>query len=91
MSLRDSLQERLRRLSEDVLPGALDDVGDRIERFRKRLDYLNCSLAERALPEDRKPRVKELTLGRKARQAGQKSTKPRAVKSANRAAGDKQV
>lgn len=91
MSLKDSLQERLRRFSEDVLPEALGSVSEKVERFRKRLDHLNCSLAERALPEDRKLRVSELSLGRKARQAGQKTAKLRAVKGAAKAAGDKQA
>ncbi|MDK8463900.1 hypothetical protein [Marinobacter sp. SS13-12] len=77
MSLKDSLQERFRRFSEEALPGALGDVGEKIEHFRKRLDHLNCSLAERALPEDRKPRVRELSLSRKAERAGQKVVKLR--------------
>lgn len=77
MSLKDALQARFRRFSENVLPGALDDVGEKIEDFRKRLDHLNCSLAERALPENRKPRVRELSLSRKAEQAGQKVVKLR--------------
>lgn len=77
MSLKDLLQERVRRFSEDMLPEAGGGLGQRIERLRKRLDHLNCSLAERVLPEDRKIRVRELTLGRKAKQAGQKNIKPR--------------
>ncbi|PXX91048.1 hypothetical protein DIT71_11160 [Marinobacter vulgaris] len=72
MSLKNSLQERIRWFSEDVLPGALSDIGTRVERFRERLDHINCSLAERALPEERKSRVSELSLNRKAREAGQK-------------------
>ncbi len=77
MSLKNSLQARFRRFSEDVLPGALDGVGEKIEHLKKRLDHLNCSLAERALPENRKPRVRELSLSRKAKQAGQKVVKLR--------------
>lgn len=77
MSLKDSLQERFRRFTEDVLPVTLNDVGQSIKRVRKRLDHLNCSLAERALPEDRKRRVSELALSRKAKKAGQKSIKIR--------------
>ncbi|MDL0430107.1 hypothetical protein QPM17_03165 [Marinobacter sp. TBZ242] len=80
MSLRDSLQQTFRRISGEVLPGVLENAGHRIEDFRKRLDHLNCSLAERALPEDRKSRVSELSLHRKARQAGQKAPELRAVK-----------
>jgi len=73
MSLRDSLQQTYRRLSGELLPGALENAGQRINDFRKRLDHLNCSLAERALPADRKLRVSELSLNRKAKQAGQKA------------------
>lgn len=62
-----------------------------IERIRKRLDHLNCSLAERALPEDRKRRVSELALSRKARQAGQKGVKLRPVNGVKKATGDKQA
>lgn len=91
MSLKDSLQEGFRWLSEDVLPAAIGDVGEKIERFRKRLDHLNCSLAERALPEDRRLRVRELSLGRKAKQAGQKSVKLKSVKKAAKGAGDKRA
>jgi hypothetical protein len=80
MSLRDSLQQTFRRFSGDILPGALESAGHRIEHLRKRLDHLNCSLAERALPADRKSRVSELSLNRKARKAGQKATRLAAVK-----------
>ncbi len=62
-----------------------------IERIRKRLDHLNCSLAERALPEDRKRRVSELALSRKAKRAGQKGVKLRAVNGVKKATGDKQA
>ncbi|MFN2360496.1 MAG: hypothetical protein ABR522_05385 [Marinobacter sp.] len=76
MALKDSLQHTFRRLSEDL---------------GKRLEHLNCSLAERALPEDRKPRVSEISLHRKARQAGQKSARLKVVEGAKKAAGDKQA
>lgn len=45
------------------------------QTLRKHFDNLNCALAERALPEERKARVSELSLNRKARQAGQKVPK----------------
>lgn len=77
MSLRDSLNERFHRIAGEVLPETLNNVGQTIARVRKRLDHLNCSLAERALPEDRKRRVSELALSRKAKKAGQKSIKIR--------------
>ena len=50
MSLRDSLQLTFRRLSGELLPEALENAGHRIASLRKRLDHLNCSLADRALP-----------------------------------------
>ncbi|NMT64750.1 hypothetical protein [Marinobacter orientalis] len=75
MSLRDSLQQTLRRFSGEMLPDAFENAGHRIDRLRKHLDNLNCSLAEKALPEDRKARVSELSLDHKARQAGQKAPK----------------
>lgn len=75
MSLRDSLQKTFRRLSGDIIPGALENAGHRVDELRKRLDNWNCSLAEKALPEDRKSRVSELSLNRKAKQAGQKATR----------------
>lgn len=76
MSLKDSMQHTFRRLSGDL---------------RKRLEHLNCSLAERALPEDRKLRVSEISLHRKARQAGQKSTKLKVVEGVKKASGNKQA
>lgn len=72
MSFRESLQRTFRRLSG---AGALENAGRRIGELGRRLDDLNCSLAERALPEDRKSRVSELSLNRKARLAGQKVPK----------------
>ncbi|MBE94462.1 hypothetical protein [Marinobacter sp.] len=91
MSLKDSLQQTFRRLSGELLPEALESAGHRIAGLRKRLDHLNCSLAERALPADRKSRVSELSLDHKAKQAGQKATRLKAVKTAKKTGGDKQV
>lgn len=45
----------------------------------RRMDQVNCSLAEKALPGDRKLRVSELSLQRKARDAGQKGPPLRVV------------
>lgn len=91
MSLRDSLQLTFRRLSGELLPEALENAGHRIASLRKRLDHLNCSLAERALPADRKSRVNELSLDHKARKAGQKATRLKSVKAANKTGSDKQA
>lgn len=79
MSLIKSLQVKLRRFSEELIPQA-----------RKRLDHLNRSLAEQALPEERRRRVSELTLGRKAKKAGQKNVTPRPAEGSSAASKDKQ-
>ncbi|AOY87174.1 hypothetical protein BKP64_02675 [Marinobacter salinus] len=67
MSLKDSLQGRLEKLAEEMVPQLLDTWHD----VQKRLDDLNCSLAHRAVPERRRPNVSELALKHKAEQAGQ--------------------
>lgn len=72
MSLKNSLRHGLGRFSNELVPAVVQATGKRIEEFRQRLDHLNCTLAERALPGDRKLRVSELSLQRKARDAGQK-------------------
>lgn len=67
MPLKDSLRFRFEKLADDVVPRLLESWGD----VQKRLDDLNCSLADRAVPEHRRGRVSELSLQAKARQAGQ--------------------
>ncbi|MEX2473578.1 hypothetical protein [Marinobacter sp.] len=52
-----------------------DSMQQKLEALRLRLDVFNCSLAEKALPGDRKLRVSELSLQKKARDAGQKAEK----------------
>lgn len=71
MSLKDSLLHGVSRLSNELVPAAVRTAGAKVEEFRQRLDHLNRTLAERALPGDRKGRVSELSLQRKARDAGQ--------------------
>lgn len=44
----------------------------RLAALFKRLDGVNCSLAERALPDSRRRKVSELSLREKALKAGQK-------------------
>ncbi|AXS82452.1 MULTISPECIES: hypothetical protein [Marinobacter] len=85
MSLKDSLRHRLEKLTDDVVPQLLETWGD----LRKRLDDLNCSLANRAVPEDRRSRVSELSLQEKAKQAGQNRPEMRLVRTAGRASGKK--
>jgi hypothetical protein len=80
MALKDSLRLRFEKLADDVVPQLLDSWGD----LQKRLDDLNCSLANRAVPEDRRSRVSELSLQEKAQQAGQDRPVVRAVKAAGK-------
>lgn len=83
MALKDSLRLRFEKLADDVVPQLLDSWGD----LQKRLDDLNCSLANRAVPEDRRSRVSELSLQEKAQQAGQNRPAIRAVKNAGKTSG----
>ena len=69
MSLKDSLWTRLETLTDEMTPRLLERWGD----VQRRLDELNCSLANRAVPEDRRSRVSELSLRQKAEQAGQEA------------------
>ncbi|WP_372997037.1 hypothetical protein [Marinobacter sp.] len=85
MALKDSLRLRFEKLADDVVPQLLDSWGD----LQKRLDELNCSLANRAVPEDRRSRVSELSLQEKAQQAGQNRPALRAVRAAGRASRKK--
>ncbi|SFM80965.1 hypothetical protein [Marinobacter pelagius] len=68
MSLKDRLQGRLEKLADDVVPLAMQGLED----VRRRIDELNCSLASRSIPDDRRSRVSELSLRQKAEQAGQR-------------------
>ena len=85
MALKDFLRLRFEKLADDVVPQLLDSWGD----LQKRIDDLNCSLANRAVPENRRGRVSELSLQEKAQQAGQNRPAIRAVKSAGEAARKK--
>lgn len=49
------------------------EAGRRLTALIRRLDGLNCSLAEQALPDSRRRKVSELSLRNKALKAGQKS------------------
>ena len=67
MSLKESLQGKLIKITDDVLPHLQESLAD----IRKRLDKLNSSLASKAIPERRRTRVRELSMQEKAEQAGQ--------------------
>lgn len=71
MTFREALNRRFQRLSTEHMPAVVAAVGDRVQRLRASWDELNCSLAARALPEDRKGRVGRLALDQKASKAGQ--------------------
>ncbi|KAA1174752.1 hypothetical protein FWJ25_05015 [Marinobacter salinexigens] len=77
MKLIDVFQGRLERVSEEVLPQLQEAWVD----LRKRLDGLNCSLANKAVPETRRSRVSELSLQEKAEKAGQGKAAMTAIKS----------
>ncbi|PPI86072.1 hypothetical protein KEHDKFFH_01755 [Marinobacter maroccanus] len=85
MALKDSLRLRFEKLADDVVPQLLESWGD----LQKRLDDLNCSLANRAVPEDRRSRVSELSLQEKAQEAGQDRPVVRAVKAAGKGSRQK--
>jgi len=68
MSLKDRLQGRLEKLADGVVPLAVQGLED----VRRRLEELNCSLASRSIPKERRSRVSELSLRQKAEQAGQR-------------------
>lgn len=61
----------LLRLSGLLGPGVRGLLEDRVERLQARLDEWNQSLAEHAVPVDRKHRVGRMALDSKARHAGQ--------------------
>lgn len=82
MTLKDSLLKSVSRLTGEILPAAVESAGHSLESLRKRLDGINRSLADRALPDDRKVRVSELSLSRKAERAGQKAATLRVVEKA---------
>ncbi len=67
MSLKESLQGKLIKITDELLPHLQENLAD----IRKRLDNLNSSLASRAIPEHRRSRVQELAIQEKAQQAGQ--------------------
>lgn len=85
MAFKDTFRLRFEKLADDVVPQLLESWAD----LQKRLDDLNCSLANRAVPENRRGRVSELSLQEKAKQAGQNRPAIRAVKSAGRATREK--
>lgn len=69
MSFKDSLIGRFEKLADEVVPPMVSTW----KEVQRRLDELNCSLAERSVPERRRSQVSELSLKQKAAEAGQGS------------------
>lgn len=67
MSFKDSLIGRFEKLADEVVPPMVSTW----KEVQRRLDELNCSLAERSVPEKRRSNVSELSLQQKAAKAGQ--------------------
>ncbi|MDO3720266.1 hypothetical protein QVZ43_00955 [Marinobacter sp. chi1] len=83
MTLKESIADRYGRIAGDLLPKLKDTWTD----MRKWLDDVNCSLANQAVPEKRRSRVSELSLSRKAREAGQGKPELKVVKQRSKAKG----
>ncbi len=80
MSLKSSLSQWMSKVSDDLIPGAIEEATRRKAELQKRLDHLNCSLAEKALPASRRDAVSELSLKAKALAAGQAGAKRKRAK-----------
>lgn len=89
MSLKDSVSEGLGRLTRGAGPALRGLVGERVVRLRARLDLFNQSLADRALPEDRKKMVGRLALAQKAKAANQDTAAARTARPGNQKAARK--
>lgn len=70
----DRLTTDLDRLTTDIVPGLREAAEEQLARLRTRLDHFNRSLADKALPEERKMRVGRISLETKAKEAGQGKT-----------------
>lgn len=87
MSLKESVSQRLARLAGEWGPRLRHAVEEGVADARARLDRFNRSLADKALPEDRKSRIGKLELERKAELAGQGKRRLKAVKTSGKAGG----
>lgn len=65
--IQSERQGRVERLTGDLIPR----LTARLSEWRSRLNELNVSLASRAIPDERRARVSELSLREKAARAGQ--------------------
>ncbi|WP_404361766.1 hypothetical protein [Marinobacter sp.] len=83
--MKDSVNRQIEHLASEGIPALRELIDDRLGRLRAKLDLFNRSLADRALPENRKGRVGRLALERKAKLAGQK----KAAGKASRKSGKK--
>lgn len=74
MSLKDDLVLRIEKVAGRLTPYLDESWRD----VQARLDRINQSLADQAIPAERKARVSELALRNKGERAGQKSAVVRA-------------
>lgn len=79
MTLKDSIWLGISRISNGWLPAARENADRKLMGLRERLDEINCSLASKALPEDRRSRVSEMALHHKASLAGRRGGKLKAI------------
>ncbi len=84
MTFRETFNRRFQRLSTEYVPAVMAAMEERVQRLRTSWDELNRSLANRALPEDRKSRVGRLALDQKASRAGQSKPAGKVAGASNR-------
>lgn len=75
MPLKDSLG-KLIRIPAELAPQLVEAADHSVEEVRERLARFNSVLAEKALPDDRRKRVNEMSLHDKAVRAGQRPAPP---------------
>lgn len=80
MSLKDDVVLRIERVAGKLTPYLEESWRD----VRAKLDDLNRSLADQAVPDERKATVSELALRSKAEQAGHKRGVVRAFPGVNK-------
>lgn len=71
MGLKDVINRNLDRLTTEIIPTLKKVAVEQLTQVRAKLDHFNRSLADKALPEERKKRVGHISLETKAKEAGQ--------------------
>ncbi|MEA1081494.1 hypothetical protein [Marinobacter qingdaonensis] len=85
MALKEIVRGQLEKWSRELEPRWRETWTE----VQYRLDELNCSLANRTVPDERRARVSELSLRQKAEEAGQGKARLKVVKGRNRASAAK--